>query len=81
MYFLTSSKKGVKIPNTIDSKIIIHKLYFILGRSELRWNFSSIPKDGSDIQIFQQEVGLNHVHCWKSVYIRDIPKSTGKIPT
>ena len=24
-------------------------------------------------QIFQHEVGLNHVHCWKSVNIRGIP--------
>ena len=32
-------------------------------------------------QIFQQEVGLNHVHFWKSVNIRAILKYTGKIPT
>ena len=29
----------------------------------------------------QQEVGLNHVHFWKSVNIRAILKYTGKIPT
>ena len=28
------------------------QLYFILGRAKLRWNFSSIPKDGSDIHRF-----------------------------
>ena len=28
------------------------QLYFILGRAELRWNFSIIPKDGSDIHRF-----------------------------
>ena len=28
-----------------------------------------------------QEVGLNHVQCWKSENIRGIPKQTGKIPT
>ena len=28
------------------------QLYFILGRAELHWNFSSIPKDGSDIHRF-----------------------------
>ena len=28
------------------------QLYFILGRAELCWNFSSIPKDGSDIHRF-----------------------------
>ena len=32
-------------------------------------------------QIFQQEVGLNHVHFWKSVNIRAILRYTGKIPT
>ena len=31
-------------------------------------------------QIFQQEVGINHVQCLKSVNIRSIPKSTGKVP-
>ena len=28
------------------------QLYFILGRAELHWNFSSKPKDGSDIHRF-----------------------------
>ena len=28
------------------------QLYFILGRSELRWIFSNIPKDGYDIHRF-----------------------------
>ena len=28
-----------------------------------------------------EEVGLNHMHCWKSVNIRAIPKVTGKFPT
>ena len=37
--------------------------------------FPSVPKDGSDIhRFFQKEVGLNHVHRWKSVNIRVIPK-------
>ena len=63
----------------ISHKNNIAQLYFILGRAELRWNFSSIL--GFDIQIFQQEVGLNHVQCWKSVNIRSIPKCTGKVPT
>ena len=31
-------------------------------------------------QYFQQEVGLNHVHCWKSVNISGIPKSIGRLP-
>ena len=34
------------------------QLYFILGRAELHWNFSSIPKDGSDIHI------SNSTHAW-----------------
>ena len=66
----------------ISYKNNIAQLYFILGRAELRWNFSSMLKDGFDIpQIFQQEVGISHVQCWKSVNIRSIPESTGKIPT
>ena len=28
-------------------------------------NFSSISKDGSDIHIFQEEIGLNDVYYWK----------------
>ena len=28
------------------------QLYFILGRADLYWDFSSIPKDGSDIHGF-----------------------------
>ena len=35
------------ITNTIDSKMILHN--YILGRVKLHWNFSIIPKDGSDI--------------------------------
>ena len=47
----------------------------MLGSAELCQNFSSTPKDASENwQIFQQEVGLNHVYCWKSVNIRGIPK-------
>ena len=36
----------------ISYKNNIAKLYFILGRSELRWNFPSILKDGFDIHRF-----------------------------
>ena len=28
------------------------QLYFILGRAELHWNFSSLLRDGSDIHRF-----------------------------
>ena len=57
----------------------IAQLIFYI-RDNLHWNFSSIPQRWSWYsQIFQQEVGLNHVHYWKSVNIRGIPKSTGKI--
>ena len=39
--------------NTIDSKIILCKiLYIILGEHELHWIFSSILKDGSDSHRF-----------------------------
>ena len=33
---------------------LMEKLYFILGRAEWRWNFSSILKDGSYIHRFQK---------------------------
>ena len=33
----------------ISHKNNIVQLYFILGRAKLRWNFSSILKDGFDI--------------------------------
>ena len=35
----------------ISYKNNIAQLYFILGRAELRWNFSSILKGGLDIHI------------------------------
>ena len=36
----------------ISHKNDIAQLYFILGRAELRWHFSSILKDGFDILRF-----------------------------
>ena len=36
--------------------------------TELHLNFSSIPKDGSDIH---QEVGLTHVHCFENLLIAE----------
>ena len=48
-------------------------LYFILGKAELHWNFSSIPKDGSDIHRFSNRELVSS--------IRDIPKSIGNFPT
>ena len=36
----------------ISHKNNIVQLYFILGRAELCWNFSSILKDGFDIHRF-----------------------------
>ena len=36
----------------ISYKNNIAQLYFILGRAELHWNFSSILKDGFDIHRF-----------------------------
>ena len=32
------------------------------------------------LEIFQQEVGLHQVLCWKSVNIKGIPELTGKVP-
>ena len=31
-------------------------------------------EDMGEVISFQQKVGFNHVHCWKSVNIRGIPK-------
>ena len=36
----------------ISHKNNIAQLYFILGRAELRWNFSSLLRDASDIHRF-----------------------------
>ena len=49
-----------------------------MGRPELRWHFSSMPKDDSD---HEQEVGFSHVQSWKSVNIRAIIEFTRKIST
>ena len=40
----------------------VEQLHFIWGRAELHWNFSSIPKDGSDIYGYSnRKFGFNHV--------------------
>ena len=36
----------------ISHKNTIVQLHFILGTAELRWDFSSMPKDGFDIYRF-----------------------------
>ena len=41
------------------------QLYFILGRTNLCWNFSSKPKNGSDIQLEK---------------FQDLPKGSGSLP-
>ena len=66
----------------ISHKNNIAQLYFILGRTKLCWNFSSILKHGFDIHRFSNRkwVLINHVQCWKSVNIRSSPKSIGKVP-
>ena len=71
--------KAYKYDLYISHKNNIAQLYFILGRAELHWNFPSILKDGFDIHRFSNS--LDHVQSWKSVNIRNIPKSTGKVPT
>ena len=38
--------------HTFHTKNNIAQLYFILGRAELHWNFSSLLKDGFDIHSF-----------------------------
>ena len=58
----------------ISNQSLLSYTYIIFfGRSELHWNFSSIPKDGSGFDGFpttEHEVGLNSVHCCESVNIR-----------
>ena len=36
----------------MDSKTMLHNYIFILGRAELRWNFSSFLRNGADIHRF-----------------------------
>ena len=43
---------GTQIANTIHSKNNTAQLYFILGRVQLHFIFSSIPVEGSDIHRF-----------------------------
>ena len=40
----------------IGHKNNIAQLYFILAKVELHWNFSSIPKDASDIDRFSNRM-------------------------
>ena len=45
--------RNIHITNTFDTKIEnTAQLYFILGRAELHWNFSSWLRDVPDIHIF-----------------------------
>ena len=44
------------------------QLYFTQGRAKLRWNFSSIPTDGSDIHRFSNRKWVfNHVQSRESM--------------
>ena len=42
----------------ISYKNNIAQFYFMLGRAELCWNFSSILKDGFDIHRFSNRKGI-----------------------
>ena len=45
--------KHTHMTNTFDTIIILHNyIYIILGTAELDWNYSSTPKDASDIHRF-----------------------------
>ena len=59
-----------------DTKAILHNCILYYGQLSYVGIF---PVYLWYWQIFQQEVGLNHVHYWKSENIRGIPKSTGFI--
>ena len=54
----------------ISHKNNIAQLYFILGRAKLRWNFSSILKDGFDIHRFSNSKWVltmcSHGNLWIS---------------
>ena len=56
------------------------QLYFILGRAKLCWNFSSVPKDGSDIQRFPTVHMVETNFLLENLWISE-PSITGKIPT
>ena len=70
------------------SKLILNKIYFKIGWSELRWNFSTIYRDGTDnywflkvqvmwaiMQFYDGEIPT------KSVIINAIPIYCWKVPT
>ena len=58
----------------IYDKIYLEAFINIQYTAELRLNFSSIPRMALIFTNFQQEVGMNHVQCYKAVNIRGIPK-------
>ena len=45
------------------------KLHFILRRAKLRWNFSSIPKDGSDIHRFSNRKWVSSMCFFGNLWI------------
>ena len=53
----------------------IAQLYFIPRTAKLSWNFSSTPKDVTVIHLFSNRNWV--LTYWKSLNIKDIPKSTG----
>ena len=73
--------KHRKMKMTFIPKIILHN--YILYKSDPTY-VETFTVNLRMVLIFtdlQQEVGLHHVLCWKSVNIRGIPESTGKVPT
>ena len=45
------------------------QLHYILGRAKLRWNFSSIPKDGSDIHRFSNRKWVSSMYFFGYLWI------------
>ena len=45
------------------------QLYFKLGRAKLHWNFSSIPKDGSDIHRFSNMKSVSTMYTVGNLWI------------
>ena len=52
----------------ISHKNNIAQLYFILGRAELRWNFSRILKDGFDIHRFSNRKCIDHLCMLQNIF-------------
>ena len=72
--------KHTQMTNTFDTKIILYNYILYERKPSYVVIFPENLRMTLIFTDFQTEVGLNQVHCWNSVNIRGIPKSTGKLP-